>query len=791
MAGGNVRIRFDRPVHILGIAMNTTKGLSSTAQKQQACLLLGRSRLRLVILAVSASNTYSGADICNSREERRMYYSTPSLWIRSLLRDELTRTFRRNTKDFFLMTLPGVRFTIFLHHAFRSLEAVQADHYTRVITTHDTFRVANLLRIIFTRSGSFHFSVSRHLIDLCVQVVGVPDSDDAISAFLKVQHSHYDVVFFIVENSFARLVECHDNIGSFSALGAIYERFEELPTLDFDFIIIGGGTAGNVLANRLTEDPNTSVLVLEAGGSTADVLLTQVPFFSPNVSTGTAWDWNFTTTEQSGLLGRSISYPRGFGLGGSSAVNYMLYTRGSSQDYDRYAQITRDSGWGWEALQPYMRRASSFPLNERFVAPSDHHNTSGQFDPAVHGFHGVNAVSLPGYQRGTDGSVLQTTMVLSSEFPFNVDYNSGYQLGIGWTPYTIGNGTRSSSQTSYLGPSYIARPNLHVLIHARVTRVLQSNIAKTSGIPTFNTVEFTQNTGATTHTIAPSRVKEIIFSAGSIGTPHILLHSGIGDRTELKALGITPTLDLPDVGKNLTDHPMLTLSFYVNSTDTMENIYFRNATFQAEALAEWKANRTGFLTAGIASQVGFLRVPDNAGVLEGEPSAGNETAHYELAFTAQPIPDTGNYFCVTTVVLCPLSRGDVTINSTDPLDPPRINPNYLSHSQDLAVMRYAIASAKKFVTASVWEDYVLEIMADIKDDDDVRNAVGCIYHPVGTASMSPEGADWGVVDPDLKLKGARGVRVVDASILPFLPAAHTQAAVYIIAERAADLIKGA
>ncbi|KAK0199341.1 GMC oxidoreductase-domain-containing protein [Desarmillaria ectypa] len=494
-----------------------------------------------------------------------------------------------------------------------------------------------------------------------------------------------------------------------------------------------GGTAGNVLANRLTEDCKISVLVLEAGGSTADELLIQVPFFSPDVSSGTAWDWNFTTTEQSGLLGRSISYPRGFGLGGSSAVNYMLYTRGSSQDYDRYAQISGDPGWGWEALQPYMRKATCYlRQNERFVAPSDHHNISGQFNPTVHGFDGINAVSLPGYPRATDDSIIQATTEFPCQFPFNLDLNSGYQLGIGWAQYTIGNGTRSSSQTSYLGAAYIGRPNLHVLIHTHVTRILQSKTKSNSKLPTFDTVEFTQNAGATTHTIAPSGLKEIIFSAGSIGTPHILLHSGIGDKTELKALRITPTLHLPDVGKNLTDHPMTSVSFFVNSTDTMENIYFRNATFQAEALAEWKAHRTGFLTGGVANQAGFFRIPDGADVLDGEPSAGNETAHYELAFTA---------------------RGDVTINSTNPLDPPQINPNYLSHSQDLDVMKYAMASAKKFATASILEDYILKITADVTEDDDVR----------GTASMSPEDADWGVVDPDLKLKGAKGVRIVDAN----------------------------
>ncbi|KAK0459367.1 alcohol oxidase [Desarmillaria tabescens] len=548
-----------------------------------------------------------------------------------------------------------------------------------------------------------------------------------------------------------------------SALGAIYEKFEDIPTQNFDFIIIGGGTAGNVLANRLTENVHVSVLVLEAGGSTADVLLSEVPFFFASATPRTPLDWNFTTTEQPGLNGRSVPFPRGFGLGGGTAVNGMLYTRGSSQDYDRYAQISGDPGWGWEALQPYIRK------NERVVPPSDHHNTTGQFDPAVHGFNGINSVR-----------VIQTTSELPDEFPFNLDYNSGYQLGIGWTQYTIGNGTRSSSQASYLGSRYIGRPNLHVLIHTHVTRILQSNTKFTNGQPTF----------ATMHTLAPAHLKEIILSAGSVGTPHILLHSGIGDKAELTTLGITPRLHLPDVGKNLTDQPGWFVNFFVNDTDTID-IYFRNATFQAETLEEWQVNRTGFLSSGVASQVAFLRVPEEAGILDGEPCAGNQTAHYELVFTSglfvQPIP-AGNFFSIGTAGICPLSRGNITINSTNPLDAPLINPNFLSHPQDLAIMQYAAESAKKFVSAMAWDGYILGITVNITEND-IRNGVSSVYHPVGTASMSPAGANWGVVNPDLKLKGAKGVRIVDASILPFVPAAHTQAAVYIIAERAADLIK--
>ncbi|KAK0190281.1 aryl-alcohol-oxidase from pleurotus Eryingii [Armillaria mellea] len=564
------------------------------------------------------------------------------------------------------------------------------------------------------------------------------------------------------------------------AFCAIYESYDSLPKKDFHYIIVGGGTAGNVLANRLTESLNTSVLVLEAGKSTADVLLSQVPFFSSRVQ-GTSLDWNFTTTKQAGLNQRSIVYPRGFGLGGSSAINSMFYTRGSSQDYDRYARISEDPGWGWDALQPYIRK------NERFVTPVDHHNTTGQFNPALHSLNGVNFVSLPEYPRTTDGRVIQTTADLTIEFPFNLDYNSGYQLGIGWAPVTVGNGTRSTSQTSYLGPEYIGRPNLYVVTDTHVTRILDTK--RINQPPYFDAVEFTQDAGATKHILKP--LKEIILCAGSIGTPRILLHSGVGDRTELAAVGIESTLHLPDVGKNLSDHVLWDIPFKVNETNTIDSIYYNNITFQAEALIQWQANRTGLLTAGAANQLGFLRIPGAAKVLNGEPSAGNETAHYELAFLNGLVRGSQgdeNYFDVVPAVLCPLSRGYVTVNTSNPLDPPLIDPNYFSHPQDLAVMKYAIESAKRFVNAAAWDGYILEIATNTTDDD-IRSGASSVYHSVGTASMSPVGADWGVVDPDLRMKHATGVRIVDASVLPFVPAGHTQAPVYIFAERAADLIK--
>ncbi|KAF7374046.1 hypothetical protein MSAN_00285300 [Mycena sanguinolenta] len=473
-------------------------------------------------------------------------------------------------------------------------------------------------------------------------------------------------------------------------------------------------------------------------------------------------------------------------------VNGMVYTRGAAEDFDRYAKLTGDEGWSWNQIFPY------FLKNERWVEPADRHDTEGEYNPGVHGTDGPLQVSLGGFTWSElKDHVIQTTNELPDDFPFNLDMNSGKPLGIGSVQYTIGDGERSSSATGYFTPDVLQRQNLHVLLHAQVSKLV--NPTQTGIVPAesivFQGVEFKYGSSL----LVAEASKEIILSAGAIGTPQILMNSGIGDRIALEALGISTVLNLPSVGKNASEHSFFAMSWAVNSNQTLESIT-RNSTRYNEAFAEWNRSRTGPFVDSPSSEthVGWLRLSDNSSVfnIHPDPSPGPDAPHFEILF--EPFTYTrlpGHFISVIMCMVSPVSRGSVTLSSADPFAAPLIDVGLFSNEFDALALTEGIQLALKFVSAPTWNGYLgaptvdLTSMSPAELTAHIRANSGPGYHVVGTAGMSPRGAQYGVVDPDLKVKGIAGLRVIDASVLPIVPAAHTQAATYVVAERGSDLVK--
>ncbi|TFY70284.1 hypothetical protein EVG20_g2728 [Dentipellis fragilis] len=563
----------------------------------------------------------------------------------------------------------------------------------------------------------------------------------------------------------------------------------------YDYVVIGAGPGGATIASRLSENPRVNVLLLEAGISNEGLLSVDVPFLDSGNAPNTRLDWNFTTVPQPGLNDRTVPYPRGRLLGGSSAINFMGYNRASQNYWDRIAKVTGDSGWSWDSLQKYFKKM------EKLSPPADHHNTKGQIDASVHGTSGPLGISLPGAPLPIDDRVIATTKELSHQFPFNEDQNAGNMIGFGWTQSTIADGTRTTSATAYLDP-VIGRKNLDVVVNAQATKLIQTG--SDGRTPIFRGVQFAQAADSKGPRYTVTASQEVILSAGAVVSPQLLMLSGIGPSATLKQFGIKTIVNAPGVGQNLQDHPLLSNFWTVNSTGaiTIDDMA-RNQTLFDDSLAQWQQDKTGLFTVGNPNQLGWGRVPNNAPIFKTspDPSSGPLSPHFEyLIFNGfvsfiNPAPTSGHFMTIFTALVAPEARGNITIKSANPFDDPVINPNILGTEFDKFAMRTAVNNTRAFVGAKAWNGWITGEAGGLANahteaelDEYAANNSAILFHPAGTAAIDFKGGQ-GVLNTDLTVKGTKGLRVVDLSVVPFVPEAHPQGAVYVIAERVADLIK--
>ena len=525
----------------------------------------------------------------------------------------------------------------------------------------------------------------------------------------------------------------------------------------YDYIIIGAGSAGCVLANRLSENPKNRVLLLEAGGPDTNLNI-HIPGAYLKVHKSKE-DWGFWTEEQAEALNRKIYLPRGKTLGGSSSTNAMAYVRGNAADYDGWAALG-NSGWSFEEVLPYFKR-------------SENHAQVDEMDENYHGSSGELGVSLPTRFKTPFVSDFIAACAAVG-IPTTTDYNGAKQEGASVVQSTIQEGKRASGATAFLKP-ILKRSNLTTITHAQVDQLILEG-KKTVG------VQFTKNKKV----VQVHAQKEVILSAGAFQSPQLLMLSGIGDAVELKEHGIDCLHELKGVGKNLQDHLQVRMVFKTNTRTLNDELN----TWWKKALIglQYALFRTGPLTLS-ASQVYIFT---NTSLDGSRPN---------IQFHMQPLsadkPGDGVHpFSAFTMSICnlrPQSRGEVTINSKNPEDLPKIIPNYLSTESDQKIAIDSIKVARKIANASPLKQHILDEFVpggSLVSDEDLleaaKNNSQSIYHPVGTCKMGNDKNS--VVDDQLKVYGVKGLRVVDASIMPELVSGNTNAPTMMIAEKAAEMI---